>query len=277
MPGPAAANGQDTVTWIVERFEPYYILDGKLKGQGAADHLVELVRHELPDMRHRVEFMPILRIRESLKAREHAVCISFLKDRSLADSVQYSVATMLVPALEVTLRRDDWQRLWGGAPVLSLAALMNGGAVVGVADGRRYSTSLDALLTDRLRFPKSVYARVGDHYMGLAEMVAHRHIDATIGYAAELRYAQKIAGDLDGLVSLPLSENLQPLYAYTIIPKGPWGDRFRARIDPILRRLRATPAYRQAMIDWFGESASWDREYRERLEAGRMDAQSAGF
>lgn len=131
----------DRFTWIVEKFEPYYILDGKLKGQGAADRLVVLLQKELADMQHETTFMPILRIRESLKNKDHAICVSFLKDKSLAEHVQSTVATMLVPALELTLRREDWEGKWKKASSISLADFMASGAVVGIADGRRYEKS----------------------------------------------------------------------------------------------------------------------------------------
>jgi uncharacterized protein (TIGR02285 family) len=271
------SHAQDKVTWIVEKFEPYYILDGKLKGQGAADRLVVLLQKELADMQHEITFMPILRIRESLKNKDHAICVSFLKDKSLAEHVQYSVATMLVPALELTLRREDWEGKWKKASSISLADFMASGAVVGIADGRRYGEKLDPLLADRKRFPKGTYARTGNHYAGLAEMTVQKHVDGTIGYSAEMRYAQKLNPKLENLVSLPVTENTQALYAYTIIPKGPWGDQFRARIDKAILKLRGTPEYKAAMTDWFGQSAVWEQEYKAKVLSGSMDAQSAAL
>lgn len=70
-------------------------------------------------------------------------------------------------------------------------------------------------------------------------MTVQKHVDGTIGYSAEMRYAQKPNPKLENLVSLPVTENTQAL-SYTIIPKGPWGDQFRARIDKAILKLRGT-------------------------------------
>lgn len=273
----ALASEQNKVQWIVEKFEPYYILDGKLKGQGAADRLVALLQKDVPEMQHATEFMPILRIRDALKAKEQIVSIAFLKDPTLAEHVQYSAATMLVPALEMTLRRTDWEQKWNSARSISANELLQRGGVIGVADGRHYGERLDALLTAKKHASNTVYVRAGNHYRGLAEMVYTRNLDATVGYSAELRYAQKLHPELSGLVSVPVSESMRPLYAYAILPKSEWGDRFRKRLNQSILKLRGTPEYMQAMTDWFGESRAWDVEYRKRLLSGQMDAQSAGM
>lgn len=271
------ATAQERVTWVVEKFEPYYILEGNLKGQGAADYLIALLKKEMPDMKHNTEYMPILRIRDALKARERAVSIAFLKDPTLADYVQYSAATMLVPPLELTLRREQWEVQLKAAPSLSAAEVMRQGLAIGVADGRHYGDKLDKLIADRKGLSSQLYARVGNHYRGLAEMVSTKNIDATIGYSAELRYAQKLHPELSNLVSIPLIEGTGPLFAYTVIPKGEWGDKFRVRINRAITKLRGTPEYKEAMTRWFGSTSAWEAEYRNRFQTGLMDAQTVGL
>ena len=274
---PGLANAQGKVTWVVEKFEPYYILEGELKGQGAADYLIALLKKEMPDMKHSTEYMPILRIRDAFMARERAVSIAFLKDPTLADYAQYSAATMLVPALEITLRREQWEVQLKSAPSVSAAEVMRQGLVIGVADGRHYGEKLDKLIAEKRGLSKQLYARVGNHYRGLAEMVATKNIDATIGYSAELRYAQKLHPELANLVSVPLIEGAGPLYAYAAIPKGEWGDKFRVRINKAITKLRGTPEYKDAMTRWFGSTSAWEAEYRNKFQTGLMDAQNAGM
>lgn len=273
----APSQAQDKITWAFGKFEPFYISDGPMKGQGIGDRLLVLLQKDMPEFQHEVTFMPILRVRESLKTGGHAVSISFIKDPSLSEFVQYSASTILVPALQLTVRREDWVSKWKSAESISLAALMEKGGVVGVAEGRRYGKSLDALLGDKARFPKGVYSRIGNQYSGLVEMVKSKHVDATIGYSAELRFAQKTSPGLDGLISVAVTESMEPLFAYTVIPKGEWGDAFRVRLNKSLLNLRATSEYKKAQTDWFGSSPAWERDYKMRFLAGKMDAQSDGL
>ncbi|MCH4292907.1 transporter substrate-binding domain-containing protein [Shewanella sp. 3B26] len=268
-----ATQAKEQVIWVLERFEPYYILDGEYQGQGIADRLIKLFQQALPEYDHTTEYMPILRIRTALKTGQHVVCISFLKDTSLADYVQYSGVTMLVPPLELTVRREDWESKWHSAPQLSLAQLMEQGGKIGVADGRNYGKAFDVLLQDKARFAEGTYSRVGEHYAGLAKMVSLHRIDATIGYRAELAYAQKLDPKLEPLISVGATENTEFLFAYAVMPKGDWGNSFRARIDEALLRLRDTPEYRHAMTDWFGDTPRWEAEYQQRVLSGAMDPQ----
>lgn len=46
---PARAAAPDQVTWIVEKFEPRYALDGKRKDPGAAGSPVALLQRDMPE------------------------------------------------------------------------------------------------------------------------------------------------------------------------------------------------------------------------------------
>jgi uncharacterized protein (TIGR02285 family) len=271
------AYATEKVTWIVQKFEPYYILEGPLQGQGAADRILDLIQKELPDLQHENTFMPILRIREALKNKDHVVCISFLKDPTLDQDVQYSVATMLVPALEISMRDDVWQSKWNKSATISIREFLSRGAVIGIAEGRHYGDQIDPLLNDRQHYPNGIYARNGNHYAGLADMVASRHIDATIGYSAELRFLQKQHPELNSLVSIPITENMQALYAYAILPKGEWGEQFRQKLNRAILKVRSSAKYKRAMSDWFGDTPAWEREYQSHFVNGSMDGASAGY
>ena len=272
-----SSQAQGKITWAFGKFEPFYISEGPMKEQGIGDRLRDLLQKDMPEFQHEATFMPILRVRESLKTGGHALTISFIKDPSLSEFVQYSAAPILVPALQLPVRREDWVSKWKSADSISLVTLMKNGGVVGVAEGRRYGKNLDSLLSNRSRFPKGVYSRIGNQYAGLAEMVKNKHVDATIGYSAELRFAQKSSSGLDGLVSVPVAESMEPLYAYAALPKGEWGDAIRVRLNKSLLNLRGTPEYKKAQTDWFGTSAAWEREYKQRFLAGKMDAQEDGL
>jgi uncharacterized protein (TIGR02285 family) len=184
---------------------------------------------------------------------------------------------MLVPPLELTLRREQWEAQLKSAPALSATELMQQGLVIGIAEGRHYGEKLDQLIAEKRGFSSQLYARAGNHYRGLAEMVSTKNIDATIGYSAELRYAQKLHPELTNLVSIPLTESAGPLYAYAVIPKGQWGDKFRLGINQAILKLRGTDDYKEAMARWFGRSSAWEAEYRNKFQAGQMDAQAAGM
>jgi len=274
----AQATATDEVTWVVSNFAPFYIGAGASSGQGVADRLINLVKAEMPEYRHRHQPMTPIRFREYLRNQAQVVSFAFLKDPSLAGQVQYSGATLILPALELTLRREDWDHKWQRQSPFHLAEGMRSGLQLGVAEGRHYSTKLDALIhASRAAANAQLFVRNGDHNTGLAEMATKKRVDATIGYSAELRFAQLGNSRLASLVSVPIAENTDPVFAYAAIPKGEWGDRFRARLNQALLKLRGQAEYRQALVDWFGTTDAWEQAYKARFSAGKMDTAEAGL
>lgn len=271
------SQAKEKVIWATENFPPYYIDNGPGQNTGIADVISMLLQKELPEFEHKNQLLPALRIRKRLNDGEKMVSVSFIKDRSMLPYAQYSVATLLVPAMEITLRRQVWEDKWKSAPIISLEKLLSDGGTVGIAEQRRYGKKFDALLLDKKRFPSGTSDRVGDHYQGLAEMVALRRVDATIGYSSELRYAQLLNPSLNNLVNVPAVENTTRLYAYAIIPRNAWGDEFKVKLDRAILKVRGSKEYKTAMTRWFGESKAWEEEYKNRFLKGKMDGANDGL
>ncbi|RQO58744.1 hypothetical protein DBR47_13800 [Paucibacter sp. KBW04] len=261
--------GQDPreLTWVVENFEPYFIQTGPLKGKGIGDRINQFLIDALPEYRHKIAYVPILRITEGLKKGQQQVITTYLKNPADLAFTQYSITSLVVPPLELTLRRQDWQRDWRASPQISLRAFLDAGKVVGLAGRRFYGDGITPIVTDRQRYPKGAYVQQSSHYRKLAEMVVQKHVDATIGYAAELKYFELSSPNAGQLISLPIVEEPNYLYAYVALPKTPWGDRLRERIDRVLSQKRNTPAYRAIMLDWFTPTPAFERAITARFNS----------
>jgi len=255
------------ITWVLENFEPYYIQSGPFKGKGIGDRINQFLMDSLPEYRHRLAYMPILRITEGLKKGHHQVVTTYLKNPADQEFAQYSITSLVVPPLELTLRREDWQRDWRAAPQISLRAFLESGQLLGLAGRRYYGDTITPIVLDRQLYPKGAYIQQSSHYHNLAEMVGHKHLDATIGYAAELRFFEMSNPRSNALISVPIAEEPDYLYAYVVLPKTAWGDRLRERIDIILRHKRNTPAYRAIMLDWFTPTAAFERAITARFNS----------
>lgn len=266
MTGTAAA--RDSVEWVTEHFEPYYIANGTLAGKGIADRINHALMKELPDYDHRIAYRPILRITAGLKAGDQAVVTSYLKNPADQEFAQYSITSLVVPPLELTLRHSEWMSKWGGAEKISIKALLSRGMTIGIAQRRYYGDDLMPILNAELKAKQSrVHSTYASHYRSLADMVARKRIDATIGYAAELKFYDMTSETREPLVSVPIVENPHILYAYVVMPKGDYGDKLKVAVDAALRRIRTTDAYQDIMFEWFGRSPAFVAAVKERFRS----------
>ncbi|MBY0237192.1 MAG: hypothetical protein K2W93_19595 [Burkholderiaceae bacterium] len=264
----ASAGDERDVTWVVENFEPYFIQSGPMKGKGIGDRVNQTLIDGLPDYRHQTAHVPILRITEGFKSGRHLAITTYLKNPADFELVHYSITSLVVPPLELTLRRADWQVIWRSAPQISLRRFLQSGKVIGVAGRRFYGEAISNIVADKQHDPKGVFTQQSTHYRNLAEMVARKRIDATIGYGAELRFLELSNPPAEPLVSVPIVENADYLYAHVAVPKTPWGEELRDQVDKVLRKQRNTPAYRAIMLDWFGHSATLEHAITTRFSSG---------
>lgn len=264
---PIQSQAKDTIIWVTENFEPYYIPFGELANKGIGDRLNRALINELPEFDHVFQYMPILRITSAIKNGEHIAVNAYLRNPKDTKFALYSITSLVVPPLELTMRMSDWKNQWQQAERISLVALLKKNYMIGIAGRRYYGDNLSPILYDTKTYPNSTYVVQSTHYRSLADLVARRRIDATIGYAAELKYYQRYAAEPEKLVTVPIIENPDVLYAYVVMPKNDWGSALKIKIDAALHRIRNTEKYRSIMYDWFGRNASLEKAIDERLSS----------
>lgn len=259
---------KDNIIWVTEHFEPYFIFDGPLKGKGISDRINTTLIKLLPEYQHSVQYMPILRITEALKNGEHIAVVSYLKNPNDKAFAQYSITSLVVPPLELTIREEDWIKNWHKQSPISLKAFINQGNIVGIAGRRYYGDHLYPLLFEKKeQLKKGVYAVQSTHYSSLAEMIVRNRIDGTIGYSAELQYFNYIKPQAIKLVSIPITENPENLFAYVVVPKSEWGSDFLKTLNSRLKKVRKTEEYQAIMFDWFGKKPAFEAALKKRFHS----------
>lgn len=262
LPAAAAGAGKVDIVWATEDFPPFYISQGPQAGNGTADRLISLIVGQLPAYEHTRQLLPIVRIIEELKAGAHVVCITFLKDETIARFAQYSQPVFIVPPQELILRKETWEREFQGArSILFRDAIAKKRLLLGVSNGRNYGNVLNPLIEKyRQENAKLVYVRTGDHFVGLSRMLLLKHIDMAIAYSGEQKFVS-LDGSNSGdgqLVSVPITENAEPLAVYAVLPRTEWGDRILGDFNSTVAKLQRDPSFRTAITKWFEPTPKFD-------------------
>jgi uncharacterized protein (TIGR02285 family) len=267
---PAAA---DEITWLTMEFPPFFIHEGKERGQGIADAVTHLLQRHLTGYTHREELAEPATIMTRMKAGDHVCTAAYIKTAERERVMEFSLPDLLLPPNGVTVKRENVARLTGGAPgAVSLAKLLaNQNLRVPVAVGRSYGPTLDRLL-ERTKGSPHVYWRHGDDiYRGLFDMLMRGSVDYVIGYPYEALYVARERGVESQVVSLRLTELPDFTFAHVVCPRTAWGRGVIAQVNRALLVERPTREYRQAIERWLddGLQAELRRQYESKFLASR--------
>ena len=267
MASLAAAAVADEITWLTMEFPPFYIHEGKDRGQGIADTITRLLQRHLTDYTHREELAEPATIMTRLKAGDHVCSAAYIKTAERERVLEYSLPDLILPPNGITVRRDAVSRLTGGAPgPVSLQRLLaNRNLRLAVAVGRSYGPALDGLL-ERTKGSPHVYWRHGeDIYRSLFDMLMKGSVDYVLGYPYEALYLARERGVAAQVVTLPLAELPDYTFAHVVCPRTPWGRKLIGEINRALEVERPKPEYRQAVERWLDEGTQ--AEYRRQYDA----------
>jgi uncharacterized protein (TIGR02285 family) len=261
---PAAA---DEITWLTMEFPPFFIHEGKDRGQGIADGITHLLQRHLRGYTHREELAEPATIMTRLKAGDHVCTAAYIKTADRERVLEFSLPDLVLPPNGITARRATVPRLTGGAagPVSLAKLLANRKLRLAVAVGRSYGPALDTLL-ERTKGSNHVYWRHGeDIYSSLFDMLLKGSVDYLIGYPYEALYVGRERGVEGQVVTLPIAELPDYTLAHVVCPKTPWGRAVVGEVNRALSIERGRPEYRQAIERWLDEGLL--PEFRRQYEA----------
>jgi uncharacterized protein (TIGR02285 family) len=266
---PVAA---DQMTWLTMEFPPFYIHQGKQRGQGIADVVSRILQRHLTGYTHREELAEPAAIMTRLKAGDHVCTAAYIRTADRERVLVYSLPDLILPPNGVTVRRADVARLTGGKPgPVSLAQLLaNPKLRVAVAVGRSYGP-LDALLEKHKSSPHVYFRRGEDIYRSQFDMLTRGAVDYILGYPYEALFMAREHGVEGQVVTLPLVELPDYTLAHVVCPKTDWGRKVIAEIDRALLAERPRTEYREAIERWLDPSLypEFRRAYQERFLATR--------
>ncbi|HEV8237998.1 MAG TPA: TIGR02285 family protein [Thermoanaerobaculia bacterium] len=270
-PVPAAPAGPDQITWLTMEFPPFFIHEGKDRGQGIADGVTHLLARHLDSHVHRQQLAEPATIMTRLKAGDHVCTAAYIRTAERERVLEYSLPDLILPPNGITTRKETVARLTGGAagPVSLAKLLANHDLKLAVAVGRSYGPALDALLEHAKGSPHVYWRHGEDIYRSLFDMLMRGSVDYLIGYPYEARYVARLRGVEEQVVTLPVAELPDYTLAHVVCPKTPWGRGVIAEINRALAAERPRPEYRQAIERWIDPAmaAEFRRQYESKFLA----------
>jgi uncharacterized protein (TIGR02285 family) len=247
------------VTWYQMDFPPIYILEGPDRERQMHGGVDEAIRQALEARGYEVAFRVANqeRIQHELLSGELACCSALVRNASLEDRLEYTIAHSLALSGGVVIESRDYHRF---VPFLNREARLELGTLLadekfklGVAASRNYGGVIDQLLGAQLGNPR-IFRRPGlDMGTGLLRMLFSDRIDYTLMYPWEAMYVARSLGRERDLVSLPVEGMPEYILGVGACPKSEEGVRVVALVNAAFLGFRNTPEYHALKEYWLDE------------------------
>ena len=268
-PAPAAA---DEITWLTMEFPPFYIHDGKDRGQGIADGVTHCCSATLRGYAHREELAEPATIMTRLKAGDHVCSAAYIRTAERERVLEYSLPDLILPPNGITVRRDDGAR---GSPAARPARCRSPSCSPTASSSWRWRWGVrrpGARRPARAHQgePARLLAPRRGHLPSLFDMLLKGSVDYLVGYPYEALYLARERGVEGQVVTLPLAE-LPDYTLRTWSARDALGPRRGGRGQPRAAARAAAarvPAGHRALARR-GLQAEFRRQYEAKFLAAR--------
>lgn len=257
----AAAEEENTITWMHANFPPLRIIDGPFAGQGPSDMIHDLMRRELPDYAHKMVTANLARTLGELKIGKQVLSVGLISNPERDRAALFSLPCVVTPPIALIVRQEDLGK-WPATLVEFIAK-----GRLGVSRSRSYGPALDAILKD-FRGHDNVFVDSSDRlFENLMKMLLLKRIDGILGYPFEAMFNARMTGTAERIAILPIAESGQYVMGRVAAPRTDWGAAMIVRVNKILLRNRPEPFYRQAFLRWLPPTshAEFNRIYDLQL------------
>ncbi len=268
---------KDTVTWMEAIAPPFFIHQGRFKGQGYEDVVTRILMENMPQYTHKTMTANISRHYHNFKLGEKVCNVALYRTPEREKFLYFSIPSFFTLPTVLVIRRDRFED-FGGTRSVSLERLLSEGRVIiGREKNRSYGSKVDKVL-DRHMDQGRIFLFEGQALSkNFFQMLELGRLDAMISLPEEAVYQAELQGIKDDIITLAIEENQGGYDAWLSAvgcSRTPWGKKIIQRINQVLLEQRPTRRYREAYERWLdkGSLDNYRRLYREVfLKTGAAD------
>ena len=246
----SAAAAVPEVQWLRYELPPLYITQGPQEGQGALDRLLrEVLLPQLAGLRHVIVTQPPKRLEATLQQLPNACVMGMLRNAERDNYLYFSRPFPISSTAALMVRPQDaarWRALLDDQGRISLRGwLAQGRLRLGLAEGRAYGATVDALLADPgIRRVERVTSQ--NPALNLMQILRRERIDGLLVMPFEPAQLARDAGlTPQQWQLLPLQEQGPTREGHVACTRTPLGAEVVRRADAVL----ASGAFRQQLAE----------------------------
>jgi uncharacterized protein (TIGR02285 family) len=246
------SQAQDNIIyWQTYDSAPGFIQSGEFKGQGFVQKVLAQTIAKMPDYQHEMPLTSLARSLEDIRLGKQVCHPSLLITPERREYIHFSDYMGFNPTHRLILRRSFPAAQTPNVPINIAQHLSNRKMSFAFIKGRSFGQEIDEFIAKLNPHNRMVLLTSGNHE-ALFGLIANERVDAAIAYPFELGFFSKnqpAAGQ--SLVALEI-EGVPPYIAGSVgCPKNQWGANVIVRINEILKEIKPTEEYKQALTTWW--------------------------
>lgn len=233
---------KEKITWMVLDWPPWMIIDGKEKGTGRFNYILDIAQEHLPEYEHVTERLNWARFWHEVENNEN-LCYTFGLKNDKREKIAYYSAPHTFVLPNAIIMKKETRQLLGNPASYSIIKLLKENKIKGYAEkNRSFTKNVDSLMKNHE--DGSNLTRVSESPESLIKMVILGRVDYTIEYPIVAAYHQSKLDALGALVSIPISEMEPFSYVYMNCTKNDWGRKVIEKWNAALKKIKPTAGYR---------------------------------
>lgn len=268
----ADAVEDNTIYWQTYDSPPGFIQTGEFKGHGFVQRALALIVAKMPEYRHKMPVTSLARSLEDIKLGKHVCHPSLVITPERREYIHFSDYMGFNPTHRLILRQSFAADKSSDGTINLAEQLSNKNMAFAFIKGRSFGQEIDELIAKVSPYNRMALLTNGNHH-SLFGLIANGRVDAAIAYPFELgffRHNQQKTGET--LIALQI-QGVSPYIAGSVgCPKTPWGAKVIAKINDILRELKPTETYKNALTTWWEadrHSAAFEEFYQQHFLANK--------
>ncbi|WP_028582271.1 TIGR02285 family protein [Desulfogranum japonicum] len=253
-----AALAGEKIYWMEADAPPFFIHEGKYKGQGYEDQITAIVKQYLPQYEHIHIVANISRHYRQWQDGEPACSLAMYKTPEREEFAFFSIPSMLTLPPVLIIRKDHF-KYFGGKKVVNLTKVLKEAQhLIGRPEHRSYGNTIDTIL-NTYGNSRNIYSYEGSQLsLNMFKMLIAGRIDALPGLPEEAMYLAETLDLRDQIMTLTIEENqneYDAMLTYVACSKNAWGKKVISEINEVLRAQRPSEQYRSTYERWLDESS----------------------
>jgi len=240
------------VMWTASVSPPFHIVDGDFAQQGVCDALVQSFQKAMPNVRHRVDYLPQLRI-GMLWENEQNLCFPCMiyREDNPYTLITYSEPTHSYPSHGIITRPqlvDELVQKYGN-PV-SLEALLRDQKYRFIQPvGRMYGDLQQLIDEHAVGTSQHVILNSDNANTAMLSMILRERSDFTIDYPMIKAYFESM--ESGELAFLPIAELIgDEVLGAVACTRNSWGEESIRLINQVIPEIQADPNFQRAVKQW---------------------------
>ena len=264
---PAISPAADSVTWMEADAPPFFIHNGKYKGQGYENVVTDILKENMPEYTHDTITANLARHFYNFEQGQKVCNVGLYRTPEREKILYFSLPSFFTLPTVLVIKKDRYAD-FGGSKTIHLETLLKKGMIIGRAIKRSYGKDVDAVL-DKYQDQNSLFIFEEDEFShNFFQMLQLGRLDAMISLPEEAMYQAEKLGIKDTIMTLTIAENQRGYDSWLSsvgCSKTEWGKKIIDKINSVLLTQRPTSRYREAYERWLEASSleNYRKLYKE--------------